>query len=242
MAKLLDPKVLGLLAEYTGLEESTLRKKISQNKSKNPGLTSNASAHIIAQEYGRSILRRLDSEDKSSLKGYINPKKVSPKVEITKSVPRRKKVVEKKKPIISYQNDDYFIKAHLEETNRAFHAKCYTSVFILTRKILENLLIEILRNKFPSDLGLILNTSTGRYHDFSIILDNLYTKRTQFSSEGKSIIERINQLVKPFKKDANAKAHSWFHIVKSAKEIDRWQLDTIFELIVRLEKEVGLRR
>ena len=146
-----------------------------------------------------------------------------------------------KKPLISYQSEDYFIKEHIEETNRAYHAKCYTAVFILTRKIIENLLIRILRKNFPRNPSLFLNTSTNRYHDFSVILDNLFTERNQFSDVGKSVIERLNQLVKPFKDDANAKTHSWFHIVKSASEINDWQLETIFQLIIKLEQEVGLR-
>lgn len=241
MASNLKPEIVTKLAKYTGLAESTLRKKISQNKIKNPSLTSNASAHFIARMHDKSLLQMLDDEDKNSLKGYPDPQTTHPKVKnVTSEVKNKRKPVNKK-PIITYQSDDYFIKEHIKETTRAYYAKCYTCVFILTRKILENLLIEIIRKKFPSEPDLILHISANRYHDFSKILKNLYDKRAQFGIEGKSLIKRIHQVVKPFKDDANDKAHSWYHIVKLPTEVDDWQFDSIFELIMKLEKEVGLR-
>ena len=241
MAKKLNPKIVSELAKYTGLEESTCRKKIFKNKSNNPFLTSNASAHVIAKTYKKSLLRMLDDEDRASLRGLSKPLIASPNIENkTPKLKSRKKTI-KKKPKILYQSDDYFINAHIEETTKAYYAKCYTSFFILTRKVIENLLIGILRKKFPSEPDLVLNTSSTRYHDFSVILKNLFDKRATFSHEGMKAIERINQLVIPFKKDANNKAHSWFHIVTSANEINKWQLDVIIELIKIVEKEVGLR-
>ncbi len=49
------------------------------------------------------------------------------------------------------------------------------------------------------------------------------------------------QLVEPFKKDANDKAHSWFHIVRSKREIDELDLQNITELIKKLEQSVALQ-
>jgi len=239
MTSKLKPEVLELLIKFSGLKKSTLRSRITRIKSKHPGLTSNAAAHVIAQSYDKSLLQKLDEEDKISLRGYTNTQTIYSKFYDKHQEVKNRKKKNEEKSIINYQSDDYFIKEHIKETNRAYNAKCYTSVFILVRKIIENLVVSIIKKKFSKEPELVLNTSTNRNLDFSVILKNLYEKRTQFSHDGKGAIERLNQLVKPFKDDANAKAHSWFHIVKSPKEIDDWQLDTIIELVKKLESEVG---
>ena len=43
-----------------------------------------------------------------------------------------------------------------------------------------------------------------------------------------------------FKDDANDKAHSWYHIVKSRKELDDTNFQDIIEMIVRLEKSISM--
>lgn len=240
MARKLEKEILEILSQRTGKEKSTIRSKISRKKQRHPTLTSNAAAHLIAQEYNTSVLQKLDIEDKESLKGIQNQTISLPPVKrsITKS---RSIGNSQKKLIINYSTSNYFIKEHIIELSKAYHAKCYTCVFIFFRKILENLIIDILRAKFPSRRELVFNISQGRYHDFSIILDNLYKERKSFSIDGKDIIKRLHQLVKPFKKDANDKTHSWFHIVKSVNEVDQIGLENIIELIKILEVEVSIR-
>jgi hypothetical protein len=241
MGKKLNPEILSLLHERTGKAEATFRKEISLMRKTYPKLTSNAAAHLIAQRNNTSILQKLDVEDRNSLEGItisINNESSSG----LSLVPKKKNARKKKlPPIIDYNSNDYFVNEHLDELNRAYHSRCYTSVIILARKIIENLIIDILRKKFPTRRELIYNNSQHRYHDFSIVLDNLYSERNSFTHDGKKAISRLNQLIKPFKKDANDKTHSWFHIVKSPSEIENIQLHSIIELIVFLEKEVGIK-
>jgi hypothetical protein len=107
-------------------------------------------------------------------------------------------------------------------------------VFILTRKVLENLIISILQTKYPTDRNLYFDTTRGRNQDFSVVLDNLFRKRNEFDADRKAAIERLNQKLKPFKNDANDKAHSLFHVVENRNEVDDWNLDTIMALITRI--------
>lgn len=62
-------------------------------------------------------------------------------------------------------------------------------------------------------------------------LENLFKKRNEFDPNRKGAIERLHQKVKPFKNDANDKAHSLYHIVESQTEVDDWNLNTIMALI-----------
>ncbi len=68
----------------------------------------------------------------------------------------------------------------------------------------------------------------------------IYNKRSDFGIEVKAV-ERLNQLTKELKGDANDKTHSWFHLVKGKKELhDNVDIELIISLIKTLEKEVGL--
>ena len=99
-----------------------------------------------------------------------------------------------------------------------------------------------MKAKFPCERDLVYNTGQRRYHDFSAVLQNLFNKRNAFSPDGEKMIERLNRIVQPFKKEANDKTHSWFHIVKSPSEVDKdKELQPIIEALIVLEREVGIR-
>jgi hypothetical protein len=152
-----------------------------------------------------------------------------------------------KKPVINYvstnPSNSYFVNEHIRELTDAYYAGCYTAVFILFRKIVENLIIDILKAKFPSNRDLVFSTVQRRYHDFSVVIQNLYDEKNAFSHDGQKAIGRLRGLLESFRKEANDKTHSWFYIVTSPLEVDKdKQLQPIIELLIILEKEVGLRK
>lgn len=146
--------------------------------------------------------------------------------------------------LVKYDTADHFIKGHIDEMNRAYTFKCYTSVFILARKIVENLIIDILKKKFPekgrANKELYFDTNQKRLKDFEDILKNLRGKKNDFGSENKAV-ERLCDLAGKLKENANNKTHSWYHLVEKKKEVDDLNLNTIFELIKKLEQVVGIR-
>ena len=237
--KKLNPKIISYLMRKTNKKESTIRQMISHLKRKHASCTLNAVAHIYASQFGLSVLQKLDKEDKSTL----------PHIEIKKDkiIVNKKKLYKKEKmlKIIDYTTDDYFKKGHIEEINKAYTKGCYTSVNILARKIIENLIIDILRIKFPpitkDNKELYYDTNKRRYKDFSIILENLNKKRNDFEMDDKKIVERLFSLSKKIKGDANDKTHSWYYLVKTKTEVDDLQIQTIIELIKKLESSLGIR-
>jgi phage-related tail protein len=106
---------------------------------------------------------------------------------------------------------------------------------VLLRKVLENLIIEIMKAKYPTDPELYFDVSRGRNQDFSVVLDNLFKKKNDFGDDSKKAIERLHQKLKPFKNDANDKVHSLYHIVENPQEIDEWNLDSIMALITEIK-------
>jgi len=81
-----------------------------------------------------------------------------------------------------------------------YYSKCYTAVFILFRKIIENFIIDILKAMFPSRFDLVYNSTLRRNHDFSVVLENLYCERNAFTHDGKEAIERLNHWSNPSRK------------------------------------------
>jgi hypothetical protein len=159
----------------------------------------------------------------------------------TKGLQVEKEIIQ----LIKYETDDPFRKGHIDEINRAYTCRCYTSVFILCRKVIENMIIDILKKKFPprekQNKELYFDINKRRFKDFGVILDNFYAKRNEFDLD-KKIVERIVSLAKPFKKEANDKAHSWFHLVRKRKEIDDIDIQGIIDLIRKLEESLDNKK
>lgn len=224
----LNPEILEFLHSRTGKSVSTIRSAISVLKREYPQSTSNAVAQIYAQQHGESVRRLISKEDKLTI----------PSVKIEKPEPlrlkRKTKAGEQIKEIIKFETTDHFLQKHIREINRAYTKQCYTCVFVLTRKVLENIIIGILKAKYPTEITLYFDTTKNRNLDFSVVLDNLFQKRNEFDSDRKEAIERLHQKLKPFKSDANDKVHSLYHIVENPKEVDDWNLDTIIALIEKI--------
>lgn len=174
-------------------------------------------------------MQKLNSDDKNTLPHNIV---VNPQVKIPKKQIRKKEKVIK---LIKYETDKYFIKGHIKEVNKAYTKGCYTSTYLLARKIIENLVVGILSKKYPHNkkrnLEIYYDISRARIKDFSIILKALYDKRKDFDFEKEKAIARFYQLAIHFKKDANDKTHSWFHLVEKKKEIDDLNIQALVELL-----------
>lgn len=232
MAKL-NPEILDKLIKKTELSIGTIRNSISLLRSDYPNCTINAVAQLYARKHGFSVMQKLSPEDKATLP---NNEVVKPKIRLEEKIIKKKEIIIS---VINYDSDDFFKKGHIKEINRAYSKGCYTSVYILARKIIENLIREILHRKFPpiskENRNLYFNIEKGRFHDFGVILKNLFDKRQSFDFDKIEIIERLYQKTKNFKDDSNDKVHSWYHLVENEKEINDLNLQAIIELIKKLE-------
>jgi hypothetical protein len=99
------------------------------------------------------------------------------------------------KYLISIQSipDDFYVKL-IDEINILYANGRYISVCILVRKLLENLVIDILRKKFgTAQLELYYNPKKGMFNNFSTLLDNLDVKIDEFrhvdSNFNKSVLK-----------------------------------------------------
>lgn len=224
-----------LIKKFGGIEGS-IRARISEIRRTYPALTLNAAAQIYAQKKGKSILAKLDKEDRESLSRVPIYQK---KIIVAKHLRGKKSLIFF--TFLKYNSSDPFQKKHIEEINKAYNCKCYTAVFILCRKVIQNLIIDLLIKQFPAktkkNRELYFDIKRGKFHDFSVILKNLYNKRKSFSPLAIKPIERLCSRVKPFVKDANDQTHSWFYVA-SKKEIDDVKIQEIIYLIESIDKTI----
>lgn len=224
----MNPQILNFLHTKLGKSIPTIRSNISRLKRNHHNATLNAVAQIYAEQHGLTVRRLISKEDKLTI----------PRVKFenvpTLRTKRRSVAREKDKEIIHFETKDHFLKKHIIEINKAYNRHCYTCVFVLTRKVLENLIIGVLKTKFPANSDLYFDKARRRYQDFSVVLDNLFRSRNNFDHDIREAIERLHEKLKPFKNDANKKVHSLYHIVEGAKEVDEWNLDTIMALMKKI--------
>jgi hypothetical protein len=112
---------------------------------------------------------------------------------------------------------DEFYKALAQSINLAYKYGLYTATIILIRKMLENLLIDILRKKYGmKDLDLFFDRQHGRFKMFNELIRNFEKRLQDFRYIEPRIEEALTEL-KNMREECNAAAHS-------------------------LEKEIGLKR
>jgi len=232
----IDENILKKLKERTKMSEQTIRNCVSTiKKTKCPKATQNAAAQLFAQERGFSVYRSLKKEDKDTLPSTME---IERPIKLTsKSKSPEKKII----TFIGFKTTDPFLLAHLEEINRAYTFRCYTCVFIMCRKVIENLLIEILRKKYPGhskqERELYYDFDKSRFLDLRVIIKNLDEKAIDFGPE-KDLVKFICKKAEKFKEDANNKTHSLYHIVKDKKEIDERDSQMILDLISTLFNKI----
>jgi hypothetical protein len=79
----------------------------------------------------------------------------------------------------------------------------------LIRKLLENLIIDILRGKYGThQVSLYYDTSKRRFHDFSVLLQNLDSHKADFHCIAPDLDTPIIQSINQYRETGNSAAHS----------------------------------
>jgi hypothetical protein len=226
----LNSKILEILLKiYSERNKNSIQARLSQISNKE-GVSLATAAEIMARQKNRTVGRYLENGDKDYFK------KNNIKIDRVKKYQKNNK--EKIIHFVNYETNNFFLKGHVEEINKCYTAGCYTASFILIRKVVENLITEIIKRKFPEgkDKSLYLNFSTGHVRDLSEIIKTLKEKSNSFAPDEKKLIQRILDLSDKFKNNANDKTHSLYHICKK-KELDDASPQLILDLIKEFFKE-----
>jgi hypothetical protein len=122
-----------------------------------------------------------------------------------------------------------------DEINVCFDHNHPNAAFFLCRKMVENLVFNILEKKFPSQVDLWYDQKNKIRHKFSVLVKNLYSERNNFGKPNvKTYIEKFNTDVGLFRKEANTKAHYVFEYLNDKKELQKFKIKDLVQLLVKI--------
>lgn len=96
------------------------------------------------------------------------------------------------------------------EINKAYSHGLFTATIILSRKLVENFLIDILRKKYPpsnSGLEIYYIPAQGRFRDLSDLINELDGRKQDFEPDVETV-KSILELTNHMREKANSGAHS----------------------------------
>ena len=103
---------------------------------------------------------------------------------------------------------DQFYADMVLELNYAYGYGLQRSSEVLFRALIENLLIDMLRDKYAmSKVSLFFDTSRGRFNDLSVLIANLRENLPDFAPYSASIDKKLCDLLNGYRETGNASAH-----------------------------------
>jgi hypothetical protein len=129
-----------------------------------------------------------------------------------------------------------------DEINTAYSDPALpNAVLLLSRKLIENLVYNLLENRFSGiQTELYYNTGQMRAHDFSVLLDNLRKRKSDFDADQQ---ENIGQFLKimdetKFRREANSATHKVMEYLDSMREIQRFKIPHMVQILLHLIERV----
>lgn|SRR4030067_2600291 len=135
--------------------------------------------------------------------------------------------------------DDFYVDL-VDDLNKAFAYGLYDAVNLFARKLLENLLIDVLRKRFHTrNIALYFDTTHGIARNFNTLVknfsDNLADFKTVVSTLDATYVSALNK----FRETGNAAAHSLeTHITEADLQSKKQDLEFAVKLLVRLFNNV----
>jgi len=109
------------------------------------------------------------------------------------------------------------------------------AVLMLSRKLIENLVYNLLQYKFGGPgIQIYFDTVHNRPLDFGILLDNLRDQKSQFNQDQHDMIDKFLALAQPFRRDANSKVHNVMEYLESMKQIRGLKIPEMTQILLKL--------
>jgi hypothetical protein len=110
--------------------------------------------------------------------------------------------------LIRLDFQDQFYAEMVLELNYAYGYGLQRSSEVLFRALIENLLIDMLRDRYTmSKVNQFFDTSRQRFHDLSVLIANLRTSLPDFAPYSASIDKNFCDLLNGYRETGNASAH-----------------------------------
>lgn len=238
---LIDKKLIDLLAETTKKSRTTIHYLIKKKREEYKNLISREdAAYLLALDYGTDIyddfgLPAGKAEELRSLVLKV------PSVRVIREKPEgdEKQQAEREYLTIRKLPDDFYY-GLLDSVNKSYTHGICVAVSVLVRKLLENLLVDILRKKFKmKSIGLFYDKRNRRFRGLNVLIknfeDNLDSFKTVMPSIDSDFVKKLNT----YREAGNSAAHTLeVETRKSDLDAKREALEFIVKALVRLYNNI----
>ncbi|HEV2120634.1 MAG TPA: hypothetical protein VGS11_11115 [Candidatus Bathyarchaeia archaeon] len=125
-----------------------------------------------------------------------------------------------------------------DEINLAFNNPGLpNAVLVLSRKLIENLVYNLLEYRFKGPgIDIYYNRLQMRAHDFSVLLDNLKKYRSEFEPNHQELIDQFLKIISEtnFRREANSKAHKVMEYLGSMRDISKLKIPDMVQILLLL--------
>lgn len=113
-------------------------------------------------------------------------------------------------PFLEIQNvPGTFYPDLIDQINQSYRLGIYDATLVLSRKLLENLVIDILRAKYGTDrIELYYDTNSRRFQPFYTLVENLESNLADFQHYSDALDDEFIRRLNSFRQTANRGAHS----------------------------------
>lgn len=135
---------------------------------------------------------------------------------------------------------DDFYKDIIDLINRCYHFRVIPAVFILTRKLLENLIIDILRKKYGmQNTGFFFDVDHSKFHSFNTLLQNFQRHSKDFKMINPNLNKEFFKKLNHYRERGNSSAHSLeIFVEKKVIDDEKDQLEFLVKALIRLEHQL----
>ncbi|MDD5650713.1 MAG: ATP-binding protein [Candidatus Nanoarchaeia archaeon] len=125
-----------------------------------------------------------------------------------------------------------------EEINICCEHNHSNAAFFLTRKFIENLILDILIKKFPNNQSLWWSTQYGYHLNLSPLIHNLYVNRKDFKPYAKDYIEKFNEIADKFRNETNNSAHNLHDYLSDKSELNTYKIKDMIQLLINIYNSI----
>ena|SRR3989442_4623769 len=142
--------------------------------------------------------------------------------------------------LLSFVYPQVFYKRLEDEINGAFSdPRLPNAVLVLSRKLIENLVYNILQYKLgPSKLEEYYDKQHRRPLDFGVLVGKLEEHKSEFDLDQQGAMGKFLEMVKPFKFEANAKTHNVMDYLKRMGELKKFEIPEMTQILVDIAARV----
>ncbi len=219
------------------------------SKMDNPEISDTTNRENLVENTGYkdmiSFLRKALDVFKTFRKSVDGKTKEKSKIEeeVKKDVKKFSKKLKKERvnePFLNFSREYplSFYKDLEDEINNCIERGLPNATLLLCRKVIENLLYNILEEKYRKKREIWWDNIKKRPHMFSTLLENLVENKEDFEDDEKEVVVKFNMLIKPFIKKANDAAHKIMEYLEYTSELKKFKIPENVQLLLLLYKKI----